>query len=113
MISRNFVQFLQICQRLKGNEFEALIDHLNDQSIDNICECVFNVINTDLKIPKHKRAKLRHHIKTKCNVNRIKFIGNKKKSLSKRRSAIKQEGKGLGMILASVIPFLTSLFAPK
>lgn len=113
MIDRKFLQLLQLCQRLKANEFEALIDHLSDQSIDNICECVFNVINTDLKIPKQKCARLRHHIKTKCNVRRIKMIANKNKSVSKRKLAIKQEGKGLGMILASVIPFLTSLFAPK
>lgn len=113
MIDRNFVSFLKLCQRLKANELESLVDHLSDKSIDSICECVFNVVNTDLKLPKQKCAKLKHHIKTKCNVKRIKLIGNKKNSVSKRRSAIKQEGKGLGMILASVIPFLTSLFAPK
>lgn len=113
MIERNFIPFLKLCQRLKANDFESLVDHLSDKSIDSICECVFNVVNTDLKLPRHKCTRLKRHIKTRCNVKRIKLIGNKKQSVSKRRSAIKQEGKGLGLILASVIPFLTSLFAPK
>ena len=113
MIDRNFLPLLKLCQRLKPGEFESLVDHLSDKSIDNICECVFNVVNTDLKLPKRKCATLKRHIKTKCNVKRIKLIGNKKSSVSKRRSAIKQEGRGIPLILASVIPFLTSLFAPK
>jgi hypothetical protein len=38
---------------------------------------------------------------------------NKKLPLSKRRTALKQEGRGLPFLLASAIPFITSLFMRK
>jgi len=36
---------------------------------------------------------------------------NKRIPLSKRKTALAQEGRGLPFLLASAIPFLTSLFA--
>jgi len=113
MINKNFVHILKVCKKLKPQELEVLLDHLSDSSVDDICECVYNVINTDLRLSSSKRKKLKQHITSKCSINNIKSISNKKVSISKRRKLLKQEGGGLGLILASVIPFLTSLFTPK
>ena len=113
MIKKDFLHILKLCKKLKPEEFNSFLDHLSDNSVDSICECVYNVINTDLKLSSAKRRKLKNHIVSKCNTKNIKLITNKKVSISKRRKLIKQEGGFLGPILAAVIPFLTSLFTPK
>lgn len=112
-ISKDFVHFLRFTKTLKKGEFEHLVDYLSDNSIDHICECVYNVINTDLKINPRKLRKLKSHVKKNMSAKRLKIISNKKAPLLKRRKAIKQEGRGLPFLLASVIPFLANLFMPK
>lgn len=109
-ITKDFIQFLKFAKSLKKGEFEHLVNYLSDNSIDHICECVFNVINTDLKMNPKKLRKLKNHIKKNMNSKRLKIIANKKVPLLKRRKAIKQEGRGLPLLLASVIPFLANLF---
>jgi hypothetical protein len=91
-------------------EFSHFIDSINDNTVDEICECVYNVVNTNLNFNRKKIKHLKHHIKKNCCVKRIKTIVNKKTPLFKRRKALKMEGKGLPMLLASVVPFLISLF---
>jgi len=113
MIEKSLLPLLKACSTCKPTEFSAIIDHLSDKSVDSICECVYNVINTDLKFSKKKRLKLKNHITSKCEPRKIRKIGNRNVSISKRRALLKQQGTGLPMILASVIPFLTSLFTGK
>lgn len=113
---KSLIGLLKVCEKLPADQLESLLDNISDTSIDKLCECVYNVIHSEhvcAKLPKGRIGKLRRHIKNNCNVKNIKRITNKKVSISKRRKLMKQEGKGLGMILASVIPFLTSLFMPK
>lgn len=110
MIEKSTLSLLKLIKKLSRDDLNHIIEHLNDKSIDNLCECVYNVVNTDLKLSKCKRTRLKHHIKKNCCQNRIKLIMNKKVPLLKRRKALKMEGKGLPFILSAVIPFLTSLF---
>lgn len=109
MIDKSVLHLLKLVKKLKKDEFSYFIEHLNDKSIDNICECVYNVVNTDIKLTKKKRNQLKKHIKSNCCISRIKRISSKKIPVHKRRQALKQEGKGLPLILASVIPFVASL----
>lgn len=113
MIDKNFVSVLRVLKKVKGDDLKSMLDSLSDQSIDNVCECVFNVINTDLKLSRAKRLKLKNHIKKNCCLANIKRITNKAIPIFKRRKALKMEGRGLPLILASVLPFLTSLFTRK
>lgn len=94
-------------------DFSKFINKADDDLINDLCECVFNVINTDLKFKKKKKTCLKQHIHKNCSKVRLKKIMNKKIPLSKRRAALKQEGRGLPFLLASAIPFLTSLFMGK
>jgi len=110
MIDKSFVNFASSTKNLKPHQFATLVDYLSDQAIDDIGECIFNVIHNHINLTSTKKSKLKRHIKSKCCVRRIKVIGDKKIPISKRRRAIKQEGKGLPLILASVIPFIASLF---
>ena len=113
MIDKTFLSVLKLMKRMRGDDLKALIDTLSDKSIDNVCECVYNVINTDLKMSRAKRLRLKNHIKKNCCLANIKRITNKAIPIFKRRKALKMEGRGLPLILASVLPFLTSLFTRK
>jgi len=113
MIRQDFLHFLRVIKNMKRGEFENVIDYLNDNSIDHLCECVYNVIHTDLNMKKTKVNRLKAHIKKNMDAKRLKMIANKKTPLLKRRKALKQEGRGLPLLLASVIPFLANLFMPK
>ena len=104
---------LKMMKNLGSADVKDVIEHLNDDSIDDLCECVFNVINTDLKLSKAKKMKLRNHIKKNCCLSNLKKITNKKVPLFKRRKALQMEGRGLPMLIASVVPFLISLFTRK
>ena len=73
------------------------------------CECVYNVIHTDLSLSPSVKKKLRSHLKNKCSGKNLKIITQKKTPVSKRRKALSQEGNGIGLILGTVIPYLAKL----
>lgn len=110
MITKNSHNFISVISKLKPDQFEALIDNLSEKAINDIGECVYNAIYTDLHLSSKKKSYLKRHIKKNCCVKKIKTITTKTAPLSKRRMALKQSGKGLPLILASVIPFIASLF---
>lgn len=85
-----------------------MLQHLDDNSIDSICECLFNVVFTDLKLSKQKKSALRKHIKK--NIPDINVITNRGMSVSKRRQALAQHGNGIGLLLSAILPFLSKLF---
>lgn len=108
---KNKTIFYKALQNLKPDTLKHLLNHLDDSSIDDICECVYNTIYTDLKIPKNKRRRLKNNLHKHCCKANLKIITSKNISVSRRRKALQQEGKGLGLILSTVVPLLTSLFS--
>lgn len=112
---QKLISLLQSLNKLSPDAIKTLISHLSDDSIDSLCECVYNVINVDLKLNKKLKKKLVKHINKKCCKKRLKCIMNKKHNISKRRKALSMEGGfgGLGLLLSTAIPLLTSLFTKK
>jgi len=110
MISKTTIKLLRQIKKMSNSNFSNFIKKADDETINDLCECVYNIINTDLKFNKRKKTCLKKHIHKNCSKIRLKKIINKKIPISKRRSALKQEGRGLPFLLASAIPFLTSLF---
>jgi hypothetical protein len=108
-ISLKKIQFYQSLNKLKPTELKHIISHLNDDGINSICECVYNIIYTDLKFSKQKKKLLKRHITNNCCMKNIKIITNSKDNISKKRKALLQEGKGIGFILSSLIPILTKI----
>lgn len=88
-----------------------IIKHLDDKSIDDICECLYNVVFTDMNLSKQKKQFLRQHIKK--TMPNIKQMTNRNVSVSKRRIALSQHGNGIGLILSAILPFLAKLFVPS
>lgn len=108
------VPMLKLLAKLKGEDVKTMVDSLPDHSVDNVCECVFNLIyNPSLKISKQKKNKLKNYMKSKCSIHRLKTIADKKQPIFKRRQALKQEGRGLPFLLASLIPSIIGLFTGK
>jgi hypothetical protein len=102
---------LKILTKLKAREFKSMVDNLPDDTIDNVCECVFNLIYNPTLLSKGKQNKLRSFIKSKCSIHRLKNIADKNQPVFKRREILKQEGKGLPFLLGSLIPLIGSLFS--
>ena len=108
------IPILKLMTKLKGEDFKAMVDTLQDDTVDNVCECVFNLIyNPSLKIGSRKKNQIKKYIKTKCSIHKLKNLADKKQPISKRRQIMKQEGRGLPFLLASAIPFLINLFTGK
>ena len=103
---RKLIPLLKSLSKMKGDDVTHSVDCLSDETIDGICECVYNVIFTDLKLSPRKKSLLKKHIKKKCSVKRLKMIIDKSHPVSKRRALLKQEGSGLPLLLMTAVPFL-------
>lgn len=110
---KNVLNFLTTMKKLNGNQLKEVIEYLKDDAIDGICECVYNILYTDFNLSDSKRKRLKKLIKTKCCTKRLKLISNKKLPISKRRNALKMEGRGLPLLLGAGIPFLINLLTGR
>lgn len=109
MVKRNrekYYKLMNALKSIKSKDRDLIIQHLDDQAIDDVCECVYNVIYTDLNLSKATQLKIKRFIKTNCSKNRLKVITNKRAPLSKRKAAIRQEGGNIFMLIARALPFL-------
>ena len=57
------IPILKLMTKLKGEDFKAMVDTLQDDAVDNVCECVFNLIyNPSLKIGSRKKNQIKKYI---------------------------------------------------
>jgi hypothetical protein len=110
MISNKDLPLIRVLSKLKQEDITPLIDVLPDDALEIICECVYNVLHTDLKLSAKKKSHLKKFIKTNCSAHQLQKISKKSIPISKRKKALKQEGKGLPLLLGAAIPFLMDLF---
>lgn len=103
------MKFYKVLQKLKPDLLKDVIQHLDDNSVDALCECVYNVIYSDMSMSQKTKKMLRKKLKKNCSLQNLKKISSKKVSVSKRRQALSQEGTGIGLILATVVPWLANL----
>lgn len=111
---KKYLPILKVINKLNADDLNALIDILDDDCVDTICECIYNVIyNSDLNLSSKKKRELKKVIKNNCSVDQLKVVTNKRQAISKRRKALKSQARGIPMLLASAIPFLINLFTGK
>ena len=110
MIQNKDLPLIKVLSGMKPEDLQVILDVLPDEATEIICECVYNVLNTDIKLSPKKKSHLRKFIKSNCSVHRLSKIAKKSHPISKRRKALKQEGKGLPLLLGAAIPFLMDLF---
>ena len=113
MIENKHIPLINVLSKMKPEDFKTILDVLPDEATEIICECVFNVLNTDMKLTPKKKSHLRKFIKSNCSIHRLSKISKKAIPINKRKKALKQEGKGLPLILGAAIPFLMDLFMGK
>jgi hypothetical protein len=113
MISNKDLPLIKVLSKLKAEDITPLLDVLPNEATEIICECVYNVLHTDLKLSAKKKSHLKKFIKANCNAHRLEKIAKKSVAISKRKKALKQEGKGLPLLLGAAIPFLMDLFMGK
>lgn len=101
---------LTVIHKLSPEDRCRLIEHLNNDAINLLCESIRNVVNVDVGLPKKKQKYLKRKLSEKSKGN-ILSIANKKTSLAKRRKLLEQEGGSIGLILAAAIPLISSLIS--
>jgi hypothetical protein len=88
--------------RLGTNGRKKFLKSCNKDCILKICECIRNVLNTNLKIKPAHLKKLKRHKQT------LRVLALKKPSLLKRKRLL-QTGGLIGALLPALIPALASL----
>jgi hypothetical protein len=106
---KKYLALVKIVSKLKPEERSQIIPYLKTDSVEFLCECVHNVLYTDIGIK--NKTKIKHKLKNQCSVHRLKTIASKSKSITAKTKALGQEGKGLGLILSTALPFLMNLFS--
>lgn len=97
-------------KRLKVDEREQLVNYLNDNAIDALSECVYNIVcRGGNKLSKRQVNKLKKDLVH--NKHNLRIIGNKSVNMKRRKKALTQEGGSLGLILSAAIPLLSSLIS--
>jgi hypothetical protein len=108
---KKYLNLIKIVNKLKPEERSQIVPYLKTDCVEFLCECVHNVLYTDIGIK--NKNKIKQKLKNQCSVHRLKTIASKSKSIAAKTSALKQEGKGLGLILSAALPFLMNLFTGR
>ena len=103
---------LKKCHKSKNTR--CIVNHLDDESIDVICEALHNFIwNPKVNLSQQNYNKITKHLTT--HKNDWTKITNEHLPVSKRRIALKRQyGTGIfSLILSTIIPLITSLLVKK
>ena len=112
-IKELLILFKYIVSQKSGNKGIAF-KYLNDNSIDIISESIYNLLYNEklnLTLSQSQKSKLKHIIKP--NVRSFEDISKKKVPIKQRRNKIIQNGSGIGTILLTLIPILSSFLAKR
>jgi hypothetical protein len=110
-ISPKLLRFFYGLKKLNTSELRHVIEHLNEDGVNAICECMYNIIHTDLGFTNKTKNRLRKHLKTHCKLRNLKTILRRNNDYRKRKRALIQEGGGLGVLFKFISPILTSLLS--
>jgi hypothetical protein len=102
-----FAKLLKLLNKSKNDDREVILEHLNGNSINYLCEVIYNVIGGNIKLSKRQINKLRSELQhnKKCFRYLSKIGGNS----DKKRKLIKQNGRGIGTILSIALPIILQL----
>ena len=105
--------FKYIVTKKPGNR-GTVFKYLDDKSINSISESIYNLlynVKLNLTLSKPQKSKIKRIVKP--SIRSFEDISKKKTSIGKRRNKITQNGAGIGTILLTLIPILTSFLAKK
>ena len=94
----------------KSKNKATALSFLDQSSINDISESIYNILYNEtlnLNLSKSQKAKLKKIIKP--NVRSFEDISKRNVPIQRRHTKIVQQGSGIGTILLTLIPVLTSL----
>ena len=98
----------------KSKNKATALSFLDQSSINDISESIYNILYNEtlnLNLSKSQKAKLKKIIKP--NVRSFEDISKRNVPIQRRHTKIVQQGSGIGTILLTLIPVLTSLLTKK
>ena len=98
----------------KSKDKATALSFLDQSSINDISESIYNILYNEklnLNLSKSQKNKLKKIIKP--NVRSFEDISKRKVPIKRRHAKIVQQGRGIGTLLLTLIPVLTSLLTKK
>ena len=112
-IKKLLTLFKFIVSQRSDNKTTAL-SFLDENSINDISESIYNILYNEklnLNLSKAEKAKLKKIIKPKSRI--FEDISKRNIPVKRRHTKIIQQGSGIGTILLTLIPVLTSLLTKR
>ncbi len=126
MLNKDKAVLIKALRKLNTEELTHVVYHFDEDGVEKLCECLFNTIHTDLKLPKNKQKKIRSAFANQKSTKNLHLLINKRNKKSKgkngvgkikrkrlfsmKKKALLQEGEGLGLILGAIAPLIAKLF---
>ena len=102
--------FLECLVHLSPKQFKTVISHLDQTSVNYICDFIFAIINDtdiDLKLDEEKIEQVKQCLKG--NRKLVEYLTNGKKHYLLRQKRLEQSGGFLGTLLAVGLPVLAEI----
>jgi hypothetical protein len=96
---------LELLARLEETDRMKLIPFLNQTGCQGIYECIHNGIRSKL-VSLENRKEIKKHLKSDADIYRC-LLSNKLCAAKKQKKLTQVGGKGLGLLLHSVLPLLS------
>ena len=110
---RKHLPLLRVLRNVDEVQRGILLNHLDLDSTDILCECVYNVIHNGRHIPKSVKRQLKSSLPKEKASLRYLAKKSKHKNPGTRRKHLVQSGRGIGAILGALVPIVTSLLFPS
>ena len=113
---RGQLPLLSTLKELDSKQIQTILPYLSTDTHNGLCLCIHNSLSNYTKIPQDNIDQLKNVLGPK--LNNYRYLSDKRNARSSkvvgdRAKVLVQSGEGLGIILSSVIPLLTSLLFPK
>jgi hypothetical protein len=111
---KKLIRLFKFIVSQKSNDKTTCLAFLNENSVDDISESIYNILYNEklnLNLSKSQKSKLKRIIKP--NAKSFENISKRNIPVRKRQSSIVQHGAGIGSVLLTLIPILTSLLSKK
>ena len=109
---KKLIRLFKFIVSQKSNDKTTCLAFLNENSVDDISESIYNILYNEklnLNLSKSQKSKLKRIIKP--NAKSFENISKRNIPVRKRQSSIVQHGTGIGTVLLTLIPILTSLLS--
>lgn len=104
---KKLLPFLQTMKEMRPAHRTIMLNHLDDESAENICEAAANVLRND-NLTQKQKTRLRRYLNP--HKSTLRYITKKQVSIKNKKKKLSQiGGNPLSFILSTAIPLLLSV----